>query len=142
MRVEEAVLAVIGLSSGVLISGGVAALMTGLEIIVRFAGISRTAGKLPLYEKGIFLGTLWGTLMTVFPEIRMPFGLAGLGICGFFMGIFVGGWILALAELANVFPVFSRRLGLTRGAAALVISLAAGKTAGSLYLFFMRWGKG
>ena len=129
-------LAAIGLSSGVLISGGV------VGIIVRFAGISRTADKISLYEKGIFLGTLWGTVMTVFLDVKMPLGAVGLGICGLFMGIFVGGWILALAELANVFPVFSRRLGITRGTGLLVIVLAAGKTAGSLYLFFMGWGKG
>ena len=36
---EKLLLAAIGLSSGVLISGGVVALMTGLGIIVRFAGI-------------------------------------------------------------------------------------------------------
>lgn len=135
-------LAVIGLSSGVLISGGVVALMTGLEIIVRFAGISRTADRISLYEKAILLGALWGTGMTLFPKLKLPLGAAGLGICGLFMGTFVGGWILALAELANVFPVFSRRLGITKGTVLLVLSLAAGKTAGSLYLFFMRWGKG
>ncbi len=139
---EKLLLAAIGLSSGVLISGGVVALMTGLGIIVRFAGISRTADKISLYEKGVFLGTLWGTVMTVFLDVKMPLGAVGLGICGLFMGIFVGGWILALAELANVFPVFSRRLGITRGTGLLVIVLAAGKTAGSLYLFFMGWGKG
>ena len=132
---EKLLLAAIGLSSGVLISGGVVALMTGL-------GISRTADKISLYEKGVFLGTLWGTVMTVFLDVKMPLGAVGLGICGLFMGIFVGGWILALAELANVFPVFSRRLGITRGTGLLVIVLAAGKTAGSLYLFFMGWGKG
>ena len=104
--------------------------------------VSRTADRILLYEKGVFLGVVWGTLMTVFPDIRMPFGALGLGICGIFTGVFVGGWILALAELANVFPVFSRRLGITRGAVFLVLSLAAGKTAGSLYLFFMGWGKG
>ena len=139
---ENVLLAVIGLSSGVLISGGVVALMTGLEIIVRFAGISRTADRISLYEKAILLGALWGTGMTLFPKLKLPLGAAGLGICGLFMGTFVGGWILALAELANVFPVFSRGLGITKGTVLLVLSLAAGKTAGSLYLFFMRWGKG
>ena len=135
-------LAASGLSFGVLVSGGAAALVTGLGILARFIGVSRTADRILLYEKGVFLGVVWGTLMTVFPDIRMPFGALGLGICGIFTGVFVGGWILALAELANVFPVFSRRLGITRGTVFLVLSLAAGKTAGSLYLFFMGWGKG
>ena len=60
---------------------------------------------------------------------------------GLFSGIFVGGWILALAELLNVFPVFVRRLGIVKGKSWVMIALALGKTAGSLLLFAMRWGK-
>ena len=47
-----------------------------------------------------------------------------------------------LAELLHVFPVFLRRLGVTKGKSLIVISLAAGKMLGSLLGFWMRWGKG
>ena len=65
-----------------------------------------------------------------------------LAIAGVFMGTFVGGWIMALAEIVNVFPVYCRRLGLTKGTSWIVIFLAIGKTLGSLFHFYMRWGKG
>ena len=58
---------------------------------------------------------------------------------GLFCGIFVGSWILALAEIVNIFPVFSRRLGLTKGMSILVLAVAVGKVTGSLLHFYMRW---
>ena len=58
------------------------------------------------------------------------------------MGMFVGGWILALAEVINVFPVYSRRLGITKGFSWIIITIAIGKVLGSLLHFYMRWGQG
>lgn len=50
------------------------------------------------------------------PELSSPSFRSGsllgpffLAVCGVFFGIFLGGWILALAEIAKVFPVFARR---------------------------------
>ena len=107
---EQIGAAVIGLSGGLVIAGGVIALMVGLGIITRFAGITHTAGQVKKYESAIF------------------------------SGIFVGGWILALAEIVNIFPIFARRIGITKGCSLIVIAIAAGKTVGSLYHFYMRWG--
>ena len=136
----RALLGLIGLSSGALVAGGVVALTIGLGIVERFVGISHTAKHAGLYETMICLGGMAGCLVTVYlPYLYL--GRTGLLVTGFFCGIFVGGWIMALAELLNVFPVFIRRLGLTKGKSFLVISLALGKTLGSLLEFSMRWGK-
>lgn len=133
-------LAVVGVSAGVLVAGGVVALMVGLGIIRRFVGISHTAVHVRIYETAICLGGIWGNVMTVyFPGI--PFGQPGLLLMGLFFGIFVGGWIMALAEMLNVFPVFARRLGLTKGRSWIVIGIALGKISGSLLEFYMGWGK-
>ena len=130
----------VGIASGSLVAGGVVALMVGLGIIRRFVGISHTAVHARIYETAICLGGIIGSLITVyFPQI--PAGPIGLLIMGLFFGVFVGGWIMALAELLNVFPVFSRRLQLTKGRSWVVISLALGKILGSLLQFYMGWGK-
>ena len=50
----------------------------------------------------------------------------------------LGGWIMALAEIVNIFPILARRIGFVKGMSAMVISIALGKTLGSLYHFFMR----
>ena len=124
-------LGLIGISAGALVAGGVVALTIGLGISERFIGISRTAGHVRSYETAICLGGLGGSLLTVYgPPVGL--GQPGLAVAGLFSGIFVGGWIMALAELLNVFPVFVRRLGITRGKIFIVISRAAGKMLGSL----------
>lgn len=69
-------------------------------------------------------------------------GIGLLAVAGLFMGVFVGGWIMALAEVINVFPVYCRRLGITKGLGLIVIAIALGKTLGSLLIFWKGWGKG
>lgn len=138
---EHFFLALIGFSGGFLVAGGVVALMVGLGIITRFIGISRTAKHIRGVEDAILLGAISGTAVTVF-SLQLPAGVWVLVVAGLLMGIFVGGWIMALAEVVNVFPVYCRRLGITKGTGWIVITLAAGKTLGSLLHFYMRWGKG
>ncbi|MDO4323144.1 MAG: stage V sporulation protein AB [Lachnospiraceae bacterium] len=138
---EHFLLALLGFASGFIVAGGVVALMVGLGIITRFIGISHTAGHVMYYEDAILLGTIAGTIVTVF-EVEFPVGVWILVLGGLFTGVFVGGWIMALAEVINVFPVYCRRLGITKGLSWIVISMAIGKTLGSLMLFYMRWGKG
>lgn len=136
----EILMGIIGGASGVLVAGGVVALMVGLGIIRRFIGISHTAGHAKLYETFICLGGLFGCILTVyFPRILL--GNVGLAVSGLFCGIFVGGWIMALAELLSIFPVFARRLGLVKGKSWIILALAAGKIGGSLLGFYMGWGK-
>lgn len=138
---EQVFITLVGFSSGFIVAGGVVALMVGLGIITRFIGISHTADKIFRYEDAILLGAVAGTLLTVY-DLSLPVGAWILGISGLFIGIFVGGWIMALAEVINVVPVYCRRLGITKGLSWIVITMAVGKTAGSLLGFYMRWGKG
>ena len=134
----QVLLGVIGLSSGFIVAGGVIALIVGLGIITRYAGITHTGQKVWLYEDAVLLGGLAGTILTVY-RVNAGLGSVGLAVMGLFCGIFVGSWILALAEIVNIFPVFSRRLGLTKGMSILVLAVAVGKVTGSLLHFYMRW---
>lgn len=136
---DQIFLALVGFAAGMVVAGGVIALMVGLGVINRFVGITHTAKHVKLYETAILLGALYGNLLSVY-QLPVPFGVWGLGFMGVFFGIFVGGWILALAEVVNIFPVFSRRIGLTRGFSLVVIAIAAGKVAGSLLHFYKGWG--
>ncbi len=132
------VLWMIGLGGGFLVAGGVIALIVGLGIVTRFTGITHTALYSRLYETAVLLGALFGTLLSIY-QIRVPVGRSGLAIQGFAAGMYVGGWIMALAEVVNMFPVFSRRIGLTKGSSWIILSIAAGKVIGSLLQFFMSW---
>ena len=136
---EQFLLGIIGFASGFIVAGGEVALMVGLGIIVRFIGISHTAGRIRYYEDAILAGAVAGTVLTVY-EISIPLGSWILIPLGGFTGVFVGGWIMALAEVINVFPVYCRRLGITKGLSWIVISVAVGKVLGSLMHFYGRWG--
>ena len=128
-----------GFSAGFIVSGGVVALMIGLGVIVRFIGITHTASRIRIYENAILFGAVCGNLITIFP-MEWKISELFLILAGLFMGIFVGGWILALAEVINIFPVYCRRLGIVKGISWIVITIAIGKVSGSLLHFYMRWG--
>lgn len=125
-------------SCGFLVAGGAIALIVGLGIITRLTGITHTARENRWYESMIFLGAIFGCCLTVF-QIPVPFGRTGLLILGISAGIYTGGWIMALAEMVHMFPIFSRRIGITTGIAVIVWSLALGKILGSLLQFYENW---
>ena len=132
------VMVLMALGGGFLVAAGVVALLVGLGIITRFTGISHTAVHNRLYETAIVLGAVYGNLMTVY-AVGLELGWPGLIVFGISAGMYVGGWIMALAEVINIFPVFSRRIGLTKGFSLIVIAIAVGKMLGSLLHFYMRW---
>lgn len=136
--IAQLVVCIIGFSSGFIVAGGVIALMVGLNIITRYAGITRTANRVWIYEDCILCGGLVGNILTIH-SVSVPLGQIGLMVLGLCCGIFVGSWIMALADIVNIFPVFTRRIGLVKGMSLIVICIAIGKAAGSLLHFYFRW---
>ena len=127
-----------GLCSGFIIAGGLTGLMIGLSIIPRYAGITHTADHMMLYEDITFWGTELGNLFFLFHwDIR--FGTPFLILYGLFSGIFLGGWIMALAEMADIFPIFARRSKFRRGLSFTILCIAAGKTVGALIYYYNGW---
>lgn len=137
---QQIFLAFIGFCSGVIIAGGIVGLLIGLSIVPRYAGITRTGKHIMLYEDFTLLGTLFGTLMLLF-HIPIHLGRPFLLLYGLFSGIFLGGWIMALAEMADVFPIFTRRIKFTEGLPKVIFFVALGKISGSLLYYFQGWQK-
>ena len=135
---QQIFLIFVGLSSGIIIAGGVVGLMIGLSIVPRYAGITHTADHMLFYEDMTFLGIVLGNLFCLF-QPSLPLGNIFLILYGIFSGIFLGSWILALAEVADMFPILTRRLRLVFGLPAVILFIAAGKMAGSLLYYFFRW---
>ena len=132
---REALLGVVGLCMGMTIASGVVAFIISLGIVPRFAGITRSATRVRLYEDCSMVGAVLGNLLFLYQE-ALPLGNAGLAIYGSFSGIFLGSWVIALGEVVNVFAIMARRVGLTKGAGLVILSLAVGKILGSLVQFF------
>ena len=138
MLVHQIILALIGLSAGVAVAGGLFAFIIELGVIADFADRTHTGEKILLYEDCTALGGIIGNLVYIF-HIRIPFGNVLLLPFGLLVGIFVGCWAMALAEILNVFPIFIRRLKVTRYITALVLSMALGRGLGALLFFVKGW---
>lgn len=132
MLIEKVILFLLGLAGGLVIAAGVYAFITFLQVIQRLSSRTGTAKYVLFYEDCIMAGGILGNLIDIY-EIPLPFGMIGLGIFGFFTGVFVGCLAIALAEIIDVIPVFGRRIKLKVGVPFLVVCIALGRAAGSLY---------
>ena len=132
---ESLFLAFVGLSAGGIVAAGLVGLSIGLSIIPRYAGITHTGDKIFWYENATMLGVFLGNLLCLF-SWELPFGRIGLAIFGVFTGMYLGSWILALAEIADIFPIMARRLKLQKGMVWIIISVALGKWLGSWLYFY------
>lgn len=145
MWAQQILLAVIGLSAGVAVAGGLFSFIVELGVVADFADRTHTGDKLLLYESSVALGGILGNLFYIFGR-GIDTGMAGLltgtgllAVFGMFAGIFVGCWSMALAEILNVFPVFMRRARIVRYITAFTVSVAIGKGLGAYVFFFRGW---
>lgn len=88
-----------------------------------------------LFENMIVLGGIFGTIMSVFTDIRLPAGHWLLYVYGFCAGIFVGCIAVALAEILNTFPIIFRRFQIKEGLSWIMLFMALGKCAGAFWYF-------
>ncbi|MGI6094707.1 MAG: stage V sporulation protein AB [Lachnospiraceae bacterium] len=131
----QILMGMIGLFGGIIIASALGALLVGLGIIPRYAGITKTAEKISLYEDATVLGALFGNLVFLY-HWEISVGWIGLAVIGFLFGVYLGSWIIALGEVVNLFAIMARRVGLTKGIGWVILSMAAGKMIGSWMLFF------
>lgn len=149
---KEILLAVISLSAGFIVSGGLFAFLSSLGVVGDIADRTHTGKHILLYEDATILGGVLGNVfwlykLSVFGGRDLMFGelfrLIGgnvlQGIFGIFSGIFVGCWAMSLAETLNVFPVFIRRTKLVQSVPYIILSIAIGKGLGLLVYFFFGW---
>ncbi|MBR6771288.1 MAG: stage V sporulation protein AB [Lachnospiraceae bacterium] len=156
MFLKQVFLGILGTSFGLFTAGGVFTVLIAVGLIPRFAGKMHVAGKILIFEEAVVLGTLAGNFFSVFDDwgglgelvlTRQLFGVVrtetiwewiGSGmliVFGLFAGIFVGCLALAIAEMLDTIPIFSRRIGFRHGLGIVVLSIALGKVAGSLLYF-------
>lgn len=136
MWIKQIFLAVLGLSSGFGVAGGMFALLIALGVLARFAGKTHTADYVLCYENAAIIGGIFGNLFSIF-EFPIPVGMVGVVFFGTFSGIFVGAWAMALTEIVNTVPIFSRRIRLKTGLPWIIFSMAFGRMIGAfLYAFY------
>lgn len=143
-----------GTAYGVLSSAGVFTVLVAVGLVPRFAGRTHTADKVLLYEEMVIFGTIVGCIFSVFSRYCTPaawllayfpnqvqlWNLLGKFIqllFGFFAGTFIGCLALAIAEMLDSIPIFTRRISFRHGLGWAILSMAAGKLCGSLLYFLL-----
>lgn len=135
---KEILMGVVGLSSGIGVAGGLFALIIALGLVSDFADKTHTAKYVLCYEDAIAAGGILGNLLSIY-QVVLPLGQWGAGLYGVFSGIFVGAWAMALTEILNIVPIFSRRIELRRGLNLVILSMVLGRTVGSLLYYYQGW---
>lgn len=155
MFLNNLLLIVIGLSSGLIVSGGVFTVLISVGLIPRFAGKMHVARRIFVLEEMVILGTLTGNFASIFTRYAMLGSLIRshrllgnategiwnlcalllLAVIGLFSGIFVGCLALAIAEMLDSIPIFARRVGFRHGLGIAILAVALGKCVGSLIYF-------
>ncbi|MDE6674659.1 MAG: stage V sporulation protein AB [Acetatifactor sp.] len=147
------VLALAGFSFGLLAAAGVFTVLSAVGLVPRFAGKTHSAKEIWLYEDMVILGTIVGCIFSIFHrflqigawlEERLPslgwlweaLGQGFLGVSGLFYGMFVGCLALAIAEMLDSIPIFTRRISFRHGLGCAVLAMAVGKICGSLFYFW------
>ena len=89
MWAKEVLLAVIGLSAGLIVAGGLFAFIASLGVVSDIADRTHTGSKILLYEDATTLGGIVGNLGFSY-QINLPGGVWLQVVFGLFVGIFVG----------------------------------------------------
>ena len=131
MWIRQAFLGFVGLSSGLAVAGGLFALFIALGVVSRFAGKTHTAEYIWYYEDAAAIGGILGNLVSIY-EFPLPVGMVGVVSYGLFAGIFTGAWAMALTEIVDTVPIFSRRIRLKTGMPWIILSMALGRAIGAL----------
>lgn len=159
MFLRQLLLAAVGCSAGLIVSAGVFTVLISVGLIPRFAGKMHVARKIFALEEMVVLGTLAGGFFSIFSDWgmigafvrqRQLFGpgmtdgiwnlIASVFLIffGLFAGIFVGCLALAIAEMLDTIPIFSRRIRFRHGLGIAILAVALGKLIGSLVYFTQR----
>lgn len=136
MLIKHILLGFFGLCSGLTVAAGVFAFITMLGIIPRLATRTHTRKHIYLYETMIILGGSFANIWSIY-AFPLPLTILFLGAVGLFSGIFVGCLAMALAEVLRVFPIITNRIQLKEGFPVVVVAVALGKLAGTLFQFFI-----
>ena len=131
-------LTVIAFSFGLLAAAGVFTVFVAVGLIPRFCGKTHTAKKIFLYEDMVILGTIIGSYFSIFeryihigawfynlfPYAQDFWNIVGngcLGFAGIFYGMFVGCLALAIAEMLDSIPIFTRRISFRHGLGCAIL---------------------
>ena len=146
-------LGVCGICFGILTAAGVFTVLSAVSLVPRLIGKTHSAKHVILYENMIVLGTTAGGLFSVFADqvrigdfalkiLHIPENVWSgsvnifLTIAGLASGMMIGCLALAIAEMLDSIPIFTRRVSFRHGLGIVILCMAAAKVVGSFFYFY------
>ncbi len=126
--------AIIGVSSGLVVATGLLSFIISLGLISKLAYRTHTAHAIPVYKVMVELGGIIGNAIYIF-QLKVPVPYLLVPILGLCIGAFVGCWALSIAEVINIIPLFIRRFQVAKYLKYIILILAIGKIVGAAFLF-------
>ena len=137
MRLLKSILScIIGLSGGITVGSAIAAFITLLKFVPRISQITETGKKIVFYGYSLMLGaTIFSFIYFLDLNLRFHWFIVLVisGIIGIFLGLFTS----ALAEVLNVIPVFAKKFKVKHELIYIIGALIFGKVLGSIFYFLI-----
>lgn len=125
----------VGACAGSITAAGLFAVISSVGIINRIADVSNTKEYLLFYEEVTIIGAVLGNIVWIF-DVHMPLGQVGVLLYGLLSGMFIGLFLVSLAETIKGLPVFIRRVRIGTGLGVVVVAIALGKLLGHIIYYF------
>lgn len=130
-------LAVFGAAAGGLTAAGYFAVITSIGLVNRVADVTHTKQHLLLYEEVIVAGATVGNILSVF-QVGGIFVSGGfIVLYGVVAGMFIGLFVVCLAETTKVLPIFLRRMRLGDGLGIIILMIGLGKAVGQIIYYLV-----
>lgn len=136
MLIKILFIILIGLSAGGVTATGLFALISSIGLINRYADVTNTTESIMLYEEMIIFGAGIGNIWYIF-ELPIKLGVAGVILYGAVSGIFIGTFLICLAETVKALPILAHRVKLKKCLGFVVLFIAIGKMVGHLVYYLV-----
>ena len=122
----------VGFAGGLAVGTGFVAFLVVLGVIPRLTQLTKTVKRIHAYEWSAIAGAIVGDWISLRHPVWQlsKYWLAPIGLLH---GIFIGMLAAALTEVLNVWPILAKRIGVDDKIVILLMALAFGKVAGSLF---------
>lgn len=153
--IQIVLLILFGQGAGFFVAAGAMTVVAVVGVIPRYINRTKTASKISCYENILLAGTFFGNLLGLYQQTLMKTEWVSrmlqlfwntpvlpqmfVIIYGISTGVFVGCLAIAIEEITQAIPIFSRKAKMLtkQGIGILLIAIAVGKFAGSFVYFFI-----
>ncbi len=131
----------IGSCAGGFTAAGLFAVINSIGVLNRIAYVTGIQNRTNLLENMVVIGAVIGNIwwifdISVFRSASQTCLIAAI-IISVFSGMYIGLFLVCLAEAMKALPLFLRKIRISKVIGLLILSIAVGKCVGELFYFLV-----